>query len=144
MNERESALKRLTLSQYEQIEMKVRSMTRGKLKGYLDESNLQGRDRFAALRDADPDTVTQNAVYHYLGTRRGAIDAIVVAATAAGMSASEADDFARGYDIVDATNLARYLVGFEKRLDMSERGPNGGAGEREDIDDPNSLTSAAS
>jgi hypothetical protein len=140
LNDRESTLKRLTLTQYETLETTVRKNQRGRLKLYVKEAGLEGKDLFNALRDADPDNVTQNHVYHYLGTRRGAIDAIELAANAAEFP--DAGDFARSYDIVDATNLARALVGFEKRksLDDDARGKTDG----EDSPDPNSQASAAS
>jgi len=130
MHEKESELKRFSLADYEVLESQVRRNARGRLTSYLDESKVTGEARFKAMRESDPDNVLQEQVYNYLTTTDGVRKALTLAAKKIGMTDEAAAAFADSYDIVDGTNLARSLVGFERRVnidagDKEKAHPNG-------------------
>ncbi len=105
----------LSTKEYEQIESTVRANRRAELTGYLTECKIAGAERFVALRDARPDSVTIAQVWSYLETLDGARKAIRLSLIKAGKSEEQANVLIERLDFPDAANLALALVRFAER-----------------------------
>lgn len=116
----------LSVKEYEIVEEAVRANTRAELKGYLDECQVRGMDRFTALRDARPDSVNFNQVYAYTETLGGARKVALVSLKSSGMSDEKARETVERFDFMDLSNLAKALLRFSKRLRPYDDPKSGG------------------
>ncbi len=105
----------LSTKEYEQIESTVRANRRAELTGYLTECKITGAERFVALRDARPDSVTIAQVWSYLETLDGARKAIRLSLIKVGKSEEQANALIERLDFPDAVNLALALIRFAER-----------------------------
>lgn len=116
MLERGKELPLLSLSDYEQIEARAVELERKRLITDMDLCGIGGVEKFKTLQAINPYAAT----FDFLATKEGVARAITASAKKAGMTDDEAKSFAESYDIVDGANLARSLVGMERRVDMND------------------------
>jgi hypothetical protein len=114
VNENESELKPLGLDEYEAIEKRALEIERKSILTDCEACGIGGLEKLTKLRSIDP----WMQVYNYLASKEGAYAAISKSAVKAGLDGAAV---ANSYDIVDATNLARSLVGMERRVAVEDR-----------------------
>jgi hypothetical protein len=114
ISEKGHDLELLGLAEYEAIEAEAVKIERKSVLDDCADCGISGLEKLTRLRQIDPWLQVRN----YAASKHGSHRIIVAAAKKSGLNQEQADALANSYDIKDATNLARALVGFERRKDV--------------------------
>jgi hypothetical protein len=97
------------------LEAQVRLAQNAEVRKDLDECQLKGSERFLILQKAKPDDVTLSQVYVHMERGEGIRKALTLSLDKTGIAAERKLSVIESFDPMDASNLAKALLGMAAR-----------------------------